>query len=188
MPITSFNLKRSMSDYHDLYRTTFKEHAAKAGLTHVDDQGRAAMVDVGEKAVTSRTAKAQAVINVGPEAYQLIRSNEIKKGDVLTVSQIAGILGAKKTSELIPLCHQVSLSKVDVVITLEADDRKLTAECTAKCSGQTGVEMEALTGATVAALTIYDMCKAVNKFIVIEEVRLVSKTGGQSGDISTGHG
>ena len=180
--LTRLLIRRHFSaDYHDLYRTSFKDHAIKAGLSHVDEKGRANMVDVAEKPITTRTARAKAVINVGAEAYELIRKNEIKKGDVLTVAQIAGILGAKKTSELIPLCHPLALTKVDVELTM-CEDAKIVAECTAKCLGRTGVEMEALTGVSIAALTIYDMCKAVNKFIIIENIHLVSKTGGQSGN------
>lgn len=171
-------------DYHSLYRATFKEHAVKAGLSHIDDDGKAAMVDVTDKPETVRSAKARAVIRVGPKAYHLVRSNQIKKGDVMTVAQIAGIMGAKKTSDLIPLCHPLPLTKVNVTVRLgEESTHSLTAECEAKCLGPTGVEMEAMTGATVAALTIYDMCKAVNKLSTIENICLVSKSGGQSGDV-----
>jgi len=171
--------------YHSLYQATYKDHAVKTGLTHVDERGEAVMVDVGDKPQTVRTARARAVIRVGRRARQLIHTNQIQKGDVMTVAQIGGIMGAKRTSELIPLCHPIPLTKVDVRVSLdEGSDDTLTAECEAKCLGHTGVEMEALTGASVAALTIYDMCKAVNKHIKIESVHLIYKSGGQSGDIT----
>lgn len=143
------------------------------------------MVDVGSKSATTRSARAVAVVDVGPEAYRLIRDNLVKKGDVLTVAQISGILAAKRTSELIPLCHPVLLSHVDVKCSLTEDPAhggsSVMVTCEAKCQGQTGVEMEALVGASVAALTIYDMCKAVNKGIVVRGIRLLRKEGGKSG-------
>ncbi|XP_069624424.1 molybdenum cofactor biosynthesis protein 1 isoform X1 [Ranitomeya imitator] len=159
---------------------------ASGHLTHVDRAGKVHMVDVGEKSSTSRTAIATAVIRLGPEVFNLIQSNHLKKGDVLTVAQIAGIQAAKLTSQLIPLCHNISLSQVQVSLTLDA--MRFAAVVTAECRtyGKTGVEMEALTAASVAALTIYDMCKAVTHDMVIEEVKLVSKTGGQRGDFLRG--
>jgi len=174
--------------YHSLYQTTFMEYAAKSGinqgLSHVGDDGEARMVDVSDKAETARTAKATAVVRVGAEAYKLIQQNQMKKGDVLTVAQIAGIMGSKKTPELIPLCHPISLTKVDLRVRLDPGTTDcVTTECEAKCLGQTGVEMEAMTGAAVAALTVYDMVKAVNKFVAIENLQLVSKTGGSSGSL-----
>lgn len=151
-------------------------------MTHVDPAGKVHMVDVGEKPRTSRTAIATAVVRLGPHVFSLVQSNQLKKGDVLTVAQIAGVQGAKLTSQLIPLCHNISLSQVTVSLSL--DPTHFTALVTAECRthGQTGAEMEALTAASVAALTIYDMCKAVTHDMAIEEVKLVSKTGGQRGD------
>lgn len=143
-------------------------------LTHIDESGRANMVDVSHKPEQRREAIASGIILLQPETLALVRENKMKKGDVLTVAEIAGIQAAKRTSELIPLCHTIILSKVDVSCTIV--ENGIEAVCTAKCSGQTGVEMEALTGVNVALLTIYDMCKAVDKTMVISEVKLLSKT------------
>ena len=143
-------------------------------LTHIDEKGRANMVDVGHKPQQTRTATAEGFIRLNEETVKLIRENQIRKGDVLTIAEIAGIQAAKRTSELIPLCHQLQLTKVDVTCTLL--NGGVAASCTSRCIGQTGVEMEALTGVQIALLTIYDMCKAVDKAMVIENVRLVSKT------------
>lgn len=143
-------------------------------LTHIDKEGKANMVDVGNKPLQHRTALAEGFIRLQPETVQLIRENQIKKGDVLTVSEIAGIQAAKKTSELVPLCHPLSLTKVAVRATLK--DQGVHVTCTAKCNGQTGVEMEALTGVQIALLTVYDMCKAVDKTMVMEEIHLIKKT------------
>ena len=153
-----------------------------ADFTHFNDQGRARMVDVGEKDVTHREAVAAARVLVNRETFDLIRSGGVKKGDVLTVAQVAGILGAKRTPELIPMCHPVPISGVDLRLTL--DEMRCSVEITAsaKCDGRTGVEMEALTAASVAALTVYDMCKAVQRDMVITDVRLISKSGGVHGD------
>ncbi len=154
-----------------------------SGLTHFDAEGRAAMVDVSEKSTTSRTAVARGRVSMAAETLALIRSGDHKKGDVLGVARLAGIMGAKRTSDLIPLCHPLALSKVAVEFeTLDAPEGpavEITA--TAKVTGQTGVEMEALTAVSVAALTIYDMCKAVDKAMRIDAVRLVYKEGGRSG-------
>ncbi|XP_078068362.1 molybdenum cofactor biosynthesis protein 1 isoform X2 [Mustelus asterias] len=151
-------------------------------LTHTDAQGRAIMVDVGGKPDSRRTASAQAVVRLGERAYRLLRDNQLRKGDALVTAQLAGIGGAKLTAQLIPLCHTIQLHRVDV--SLELDEARLAAIVTATCgaAGKTGVEMEALVAASVAALTVYDMCKAVTHDIVIEEVKLLSKTGGQRGD------
>lgn len=146
-------------------------------LTHVDQYGKATMVDVSEKQPTNREATARAIVDVGPRIAQLIEANSMSKGDVLTVAQIAGIVGAKRTSELIPLCHNIALSSVKVNATLDGNQVLLIA--TVRCSGQTGVEMEALTAVAVAALTVYDMCKAVSHDIAIKDIRLWSKTGGK---------
>uniref|UniRef100_UPI00398E3F91 molybdenum cofactor biosynthesis protein 1 isoform X2 n=1 Tax=Pristiophorus japonicus TaxID=55135 RepID=UPI00398E3F91 len=157
-------------------------------LTHTDARGKAIMVDVGGKPESRRTAVAQAVVRLGERAYRLVRANQLRKGDALVTAQLAGIGGAKLTSQLIPLCHPVQLHRVDV--TLELDEARLAAVVTATCGadGKTGVEMEALVAASVAALTVYDMCKAVSHGIVIEEVKLISKTGGQRGDFHRGDG
>ncbi|XP_061390665.1 molybdenum cofactor biosynthesis protein 1 [Musca vetustissima] len=151
-------------------------------LTHIDTTGKASMVDVSEKPNTTRTAVARATIYVGREVAQLIHSNNLKKGDVLSVSQLAGIMAAKKTSELIPLCHNITISSVKVNAALDLDNEIVTLEASVRCSGQTGVEMEALTAVSVAALTVYDMCKAVTHDMIIKDIQLVSKSGGQRGD------
>uniref|UniRef100_H3AC08 Molybdenum cofactor biosynthesis protein 1 n=1 Tax=Latimeria chalumnae TaxID=7897 RepID=H3AC08_LATCH len=154
------------------------------GLTHTDAQGRAKMVDVGGKAETPRTAVATATVRLGERAFHLLRENQLQKGDALAVAQIAGIMGAKLTGQLIPLCHSILLSQADV--SLRLDGVRSVVVVTARCrtTGRTGVEMEALVAASVAALTLYDMCKAVTHDIVVEEVKLLSKTGGQRGDYS----
>nr|CAD7199477.1 unnamed protein product [Timema douglasi] len=150
-------------------------------LTHVDDSGSAKMVDVGDKGVTTRTAVAQAAVQVGEKIGRLIRQNELKKGDVLTISQLAGILAAKRTSELIPLCHNISLSSVNLTVKLNDSGSVVLIRSEVRCEGKTGVEMEALTAVTVAALTVYDMCKAVSHDIVITDICLLRKDGGRSG-------
>ena len=151
-------------------------------FTHFNEQGRAKMVDVGEKPPTRRTAVAGARVLVSPETFALIRSGGMKKGDVLTVAQIAGVMSAKRTPELIPMCHPVLVDGIDLDLSL--DERRCSVEIRASvsCDGRTGVEMEALTAASVAALTVYDMCKAVQKDMVITDIRLIDKTGGVHGD------
>jgi cyclic pyranopterin monophosphate synthase len=151
-------------------------------LTHVDPQGGVRMVDVAEKSVTARTAVAAGKVILGEEAFRLVAENKIRKGDVLTTAQIAGILGAKQTSKLIPLCHDVALKGVDVVLSLKEEDFSVDIRALAKTLGPTGVEMEALTAVSVTALTVYDMCKSVSKGIRIMDIHLLAKTGGQSGD------
>lgn len=149
-------------------------------LTHLDSQGRANMVDVTDKAVTSREAAAQARVRMLPQTLRMIVDGEHPKGDVFAVARIAGIQAAKKTSDLIPLCHPLMLTSIKLELRADGDDGVLiSARC--KLAGQTGVEMEALTAASVAALTIYDMCKAVDRGMVIENVRLLEKLGGKSG-------
>jgi cyclic pyranopterin phosphate synthase len=149
-------------------------------LTHLDAHGHANMVDVTDKALTQREAVAEARVRMRPQTLQMIVQGGHPKGDVFAVARIAGILAAKKTSDLIPLCHPLLLSSVKVLLQAEGDDCvQITASC--KLAGQTGVEMEALTAASVAALTIYDMCKAVDRGMVIEQVRLLEKLGGKSG-------
>ncbi len=150
-------------------------------LTHLDADGNANMVDVSDKAITSREATARAEVRMLPETLTLITEGGHKKGDVLAVARIAGIQAAKRTSDLIPLCHPLMLSKVKVELTPDSANSCVVIEATCKLAGQTGVEMEALTAATVAALTIYDMCKAVDKGMVIAEVKLLEKKGGKSG-------
>lgn len=151
-------------------------------FTHFNDQGRAKMVDVGEKEPSVRTASAGARVLVNEQTFRLIESGGVKKGDVLTVAQIAGIMGAKRTPELIPMCHPLLIDGID--LELHLDEERLSVEITARvrCAGRTGVEMEALTAASVAALTVYDMCKAVQRDMRITDVRLLSKSGGVHGD------
>ena len=154
-------------------------------LTHLDAQGRANMVDVSDKALTVREAVAEALVRMRPQTLQMITQGDHPKGDVFAVARIAGIQAAKKTSDLIPLCHPLMLTSVKVELAPEgADAVRITARC--KLTGQTGVEMEALTAASVAALTIYDMCKAVDRGMVIESVRLLEKVGGKSGHFVAG--
>ena len=152
-------------------------------LTHVDQSGKAQMVDVGDKPDTQREAVARGRVLMRPETLALIRDNAFDKGDVLGVARIAGIMGAKNTSQLIPLCHPLPLNKVAVEFDLNDADNAVNITSTARTTGKTGVEMEALTAVSVAALTIYDMCKAVDRTMRIEAIRLVRKTGGKSGDI-----
>lgn len=157
------------------------EHAQR--LTHLDDQGQAHMVDVGAKAETQREAIARGIITMEPATLTLIMSGGMPKGDVLAVARVAGIMAAKRTPELIPLCHTLLLSHVSVQITADATIHALQLEATVRTHGQTGVEMEALTAVSVAALTIYDMCKAVDRRMRISDIRLVQKRGGKSGEI-----
>lgn len=152
-------------------------------LTHIDGKGRARMVDVGGKPDNERIAIARGEVKMSPETLKLIRIGALKKGDVVTVAQIAGISAAKKTSDLIPLCHPIALTKVDVDITLEDTIPGVEITATARTVGKTGVEMEALTAVTIAALTIYDMAKAAEKTMRIQNIRLLEKHGGISGDI-----
>jgi cyclic pyranopterin monophosphate synthase len=150
------------------------------GLTHLDKDGAARMVDVSAKSVTAREAVAAGRIGMSAEAASAIAAGLVKKGDVLAVARVAGIMAAKRTADLIPLCHPVTLSAITVDFDLHDDGVSVTA--TARTSGQTGVEMEALTAATVALLTVYDMAKALDKAMVIGDVRLIAKSGGKSGD------
>lgn len=161
----------------DNKRTT--QTASPKILTHVDADGKAHMVDVGHKRPTQRAAVARATVYVGAEIAQLIQANSVAKGDVLSVSQIAGIVAAKRTSELIPLCHNIALQSVNVRAQLDAEQCNVIIHATVKCEGRTGVEMEALVACATAALTIYDMCKALSQDIVIRDVMLLRKTGGK---------
>jgi len=151
-------------------------------LSHLDDEGRARMVDVSAKPASARTAVARGRVLIGEEAFRLVEQNRIRKGDVLGVAQVAGILGAKQTSRLIPLCHDVLLEGVDLELDLNEEAFAIDVRAFVKTTGPTGVEMEALTAVSVAALTIYDMCKSVSKEIAITDTQLLAKTGGQSGD------
>ena len=152
-------------------------------LTHLDEHGRARMVDVGHKSDTERIAIARGEVSMKQETLELIRAGQIKKGDVLTVAQIAGISASKRTAELIPLCHPLPLTKVDVDLALDDAIPGVLITATAKTIGKTGVEMEALTAVSVAALTVYDMAKAAEKTMRIQNIRLLEKHGGQSGDV-----
>lgn len=151
-------------------------------LTHLDERGHARMVDVSDKAVTTRVATAESRVTMAPETLRLITDGGHKKGDVLAVARIAGIQAAKRCGELIPLCHPLALTSIEVECTPDPSIGAVVVTATCKLDGKTGVEMEALTAASIAALTIYDMCKAVDKAMVIESTRLMLKTGGKSGD------
>lgn len=150
-------------------------------LTHFDEHGNAWMVDVTDKDVTERMAVAEGNIRVSREVFDAIKNGSGKKGDVLGTAQIAGIMGAKKTSELIPMCHVLPLSHLSVVFEMDENDLVVKCRCTAKVTGKTGVEMEAITGVSVALLTIYDMCKAIDRSMEIGDIHLVEKYGGKSG-------
>ncbi|QIQ21778.1 cyclic pyranopterin monophosphate synthase MoaC [Zophobihabitans entericus] len=151
-------------------------------LTHINQHGEAHMVDVSDKQITFREARAEAFISMRAETLQMVLNNQLKKGDVLATARIAGIQAAKKTWDLIPLCHPLLLSKIEIMIEPDLNKQQIRIESLCKLSGQTGVEMEALVAASTAALTIYDMCKAVQKDMVITQIRLLTKTGGKSGD------
>ncbi len=152
-----------------------------AKLSHVDEQGRARMVDVSEKDVTSRVAVARGVIHMRPETLALILEEKIEKGDVFSVARVAGIMAAKKTPELIPMCHPLNITSVKIDLVPRQKPARVDIEATVRVSGKTGVEMEAMTAVSVAGLTIYDMCKAVDREMSIGEIRLVRKSGGKSG-------
>ena len=169
----------ALSDYEEITEFIMSE---MKDFTHFNTQGRAKMVDVGEKDCTQRVAVAAARVCVNADTFHLIQSGGMKKGDVLTVAQVAGLMGAKRTSNLIPMCHPVQISGIDLSLTL--DEARLSVEITASvsCAGKTGVEMEALTAVSTAALTVYDMCKAVQRDILISDIRLLRKSGGVHGD------
>jgi cyclic pyranopterin phosphate synthase len=151
------------------------------GLSHFDAEGKAIMVDVSGKPESERSATAQGSITMRPETLALIRQGGVEKGDVLSVARLAGIMGAKRTPDLIPLCHPLALSSVRVDLTLAPDRDAVLIEATCRLKGRTGVEMEALTAVAIAALTVYDMCKAVDRGMIIGEIRLTHKSGGKSG-------
>jgi cyclic pyranopterin monophosphate synthase len=156
----------------------------KKRLSHTDRSGRARMVDVSKKADTKREAIARGSVVMQPETLALITSGDVPKGDVIAIARVAGVMAAKRTHELIPLCHPLALTYVDVEITPDKKQSSLSIEASVRTTGKTGVEMEALTAVTIAALTIYDMCKAVDRGMRIEAVRLAKKRGGKSGDIN----
>jgi len=151
-------------------------------LTHLDENGRAKMVDVGVKPSTARRAVARGWVEMAPDTLRRLEVGELKKGDVLPVAQVAGIMGAKRTPDLIPMCHPLLLTSVEMNFRIDNEKNRVEIEATTALIGQTGVEMEALTAVSVAALTIYDMCKAIDKAMVIGDIRLVSKSGGKSGE------
>ena len=151
-------------------------------FTHFNDAGKAKMVDVGNKNETRRTAVAAARVLVNQYTLDLIKSGGMKKGDVLTVAQIAGVMGAKRTPELIPMCHPIIIDGIDLSLSLDNERCSVDIEAVVSCAGRTGVEMEALTAVSTAALTVYDMCKAVQKDMIISDIRLLKKTGGVHGD------
>lgn len=153
-----------------------------ADFTHFNEQGRAKMVDVGEKPVTVRTAVAAGRVLVNRTTFDLIKNGGMKKGDVLTVAQIAGVMGAKRTPDLIPMCHPILIDGIDLELSLDEERLSVEIRASVSCGGRTGVEMEALTAVSTAALTVYDMCKAVQKDMVIDSIRLISKSGGIHGD------
>lgn len=153
-----------------------------SAFSHLKSEGGVTMVDVSEKSDTMRTAVAAGRVMLGRDAFEQVRDENVRKGDVLTIAQIAGIMGAKATAELIPLCHHVNIQGVDVELTLDEDEHAVEVRAFAKSVGPTGVEMEALTGVSIACLTVYDMCKSISREIIIQDIRLLAKTGGQSGD------
>ena len=151
-------------------------------LTHIDKDGSAKMIDVSEKNITDRIAIASGFIELNTETIHLVKIGNLKKGDVLTVAKIAGIQASKKTSSLIPLCHNLNLNKIDIEFNIDKQENKIYCKSTVNCSGRTGVEMEALTAVSIALLTIYDMCKASDKNMLISEIQLLEKHGGKSGE------
>jgi len=151
-------------------------------FTHFNEQGRAKMVDVGEKPLSRRTAVAGARVLVNEKTFDLIKSGGMKKGDVLTVAQIAGVMGAKRTPDIIPMCHPILMDGINLELSLDEDRLSVEIKAEVRCDGRTGVEMEALSAVSVAALTVYDMCKSVQKDMLITDIRLISKTGGVHGD------
>jgi cyclic pyranopterin phosphate synthase len=154
----------------------------KPRLSHIDADGKAVMVDVSDKDITDRIATATGSVIMEPETLRLIEEGGVKKGDVLSVARLAGIMGAKKTPDLIPLCHPLALNSIEIELTLDTDRNAVDISATCRVKGRTGVEMEALTAVSIAALTIYDMCKAVDRSMRLTDIRLMEKSGGRSGD------
>ena len=179
---------QALSHQHSYYSTSSSSSSSdQQELSHVDLEGRARMVDVGLKSVSRRTAVAGGKIVLGETAWRLVEQNKLKKGDVITVSQLAGLMAVKQTSNLIPLCHPLNMDNIAITLTLNPSDYSVQVRAEVSCADKTGVEMEALTGVSVALLTVYDMCKAVTKDMTISDIRLLSKTGGKS-DYTTGAG
>ena len=180
--IHCFCTQTSSNNLQNKTSADLEDDTQEPKLSHVDNQGHAQMVDVGAKKDSNREAVATAVVYLGPEAFRLVKENKIRKGDVLTVAQLAGIMASKLTPNLIPLCHNIHITHAEV--NLELDENKFAVNITGSVNsvGRTGVEMESLTGVTVAALTVYDMCKAVSRDIVISDIKLVKKVGGKTGD------
>lgn len=156
----------------------------EGGFTHFDNKGNAVMVDVSEKNITGRTAAAGGKIFVCSEVIKAVKEGSAAKGDVLGVARVAGIMGVKQTASLIPMCHSLIIDKCSLDFSVNEAENYIYAECTVKCSGKTGVEMEALTGVSVALLTVYDMCKAISKKMRLGDIHLISKSGGKSGDFN----
>lgn len=152
-------------------------------FTHINEQGRAKMVDITSKEDTSRVATAKAIIKMERETLEAIKSGGIKKGDVLGVAQVAGIMGAKQTANIIPMCHPLILSGVDINFNIDEENSEIIITGIVKTTGKTGVEMEALSAVSIAALTIYDMCKAIDRWMIIKEIKLIEKSGGKSGHV-----
>lgn len=169
---------------YSVFKNAIMQSMSSAELTHLDEGGNARMIDVGQKPVTARVAVAKGEVHMLPETLELIRAGNIKKGDVLTVAKVAGISASKRTSELIPFCHPLAIEHISIDFELDSTLPGISITSTVSMTGKTGVEMEALTAVSIAALTIYDMAKAVEKTMSIQNVRLVRKTGGQSGDIN----
>ncbi len=159
-----------------------ENYTSTSEFTHFDDNGNAVMVDVSDKMVTKREAVAKGTIRVSSEVLDAIKGHKVKKGDVLTVAQVAGIMGAKKTYELIPMCHILNLTNAKVWFQMNEEEMTIDVYCRVKTEGKTGVEMEALTGVHIALLTIYDMCKAIDKRMIMTDIHLVEKVGGKSGE------
>lgn len=176
--LSCFNLKRNKVGYG----VSVRNNSTDAKLTHITEDGKATMVDVGPKDVTSRTAVASGKVTLGPVVFKAVKENELKKGSALDVARIAGIMAAKQTSLLIPLCHNIPLTKISVDFELDAENCTLGIVAMVSTVGRTGVEMEALTAVSVSALTVYDMCKALSHDLVIKDIRLDKKRGGKSGD------
>lgn len=184
-PTRNRYVEYTMDEYNDVIDSKenfYNKHSCDIQLTHVDSSGKAKMVDVGGKNDTHRIAMATATIFLGPEAFCLLKDNKIQKGDVLTVANIGGIMGAKRTCDFIPLCHNIPLSKINIDFTLYEDKYSVVITSEVKTYGKTGVEMEAIMAVSTAAITIYDMCKAVTKSMIISDIKLVHKSGGISGN------
>ena len=179
---TCFCTKSSTSNFENKTSPDLKKEPLELNLSHVDNQGRVQMVDVGAKSESSRLAVASAVVYLGAEAFHRLKENKISKGNVLTVAQLAGIMASKQTPNLMPLCHNIHITHAEVNLELNEDKFAVNITGSVNSVGRTGVEMESLTAVTVAALTVYDMCKAVSHDIVISDIKLLKKVGGKSGD------